>query len=475
MLLPFVILWPISVVVVYHIALVLANQPYDAALAESVRAVSRQVQPVGDGLRVDFPVPPQTLLRADGDDAIYYQVLGPKREVISGEREFPLGPLPAPVRSGEVYFRHDVIAGRDVRVAFQFVRLEAEPPQWVQVQVAETLNKRTALAYRMVAGVLIPQLAMLPLAVLLVRLGLRRGLSPLGQLQKRMRRRRPHDLSPLDPSRAPSELRPLLNAFNTMLAQLSSSMDAQQRFVADAAHQLRTPLAGLKMQVELAQNEQDPAQLAKWLPVLAVSINRTCHLVNQLLMLARAESAIGDPLSRKRVDLEALIAQVAGAMVPQARAKSIDLEFERPPFPLATAGEPALLAEVIKNLLDNAIKYTPPQGRVTVRLYAESQAVIEVQDSGIGIPQSEREHVFDRFYRVLGTGAEGSGLGLAIAKEIIARHAGIISLADPPNGQGCVMQVRLPLVALQVVSPAALMHSGSAVANTTEALERSVG
>jgi len=453
LLLPFLILWSVSFVVVYQIALVLAHQPYDAALAESVRALSRQVQPGESGLSVDFPLPPQTLLRADAEDALYYQVLGPKREYISGDRDLPLGALPAHMKSGQVYFRDDHIRGREVRVAFQFVRLESEPPQWAQVQLAETLNKRHALAYRIIAGVLLPQLAMLPLAVLLVRLGLRRGISPLVKLQRRMRTRRPNDLSPLEVARAPSEIRPLLHAFNTMLEQVANSVAAQQRFVADAAHQMRTPLAGLKMQAELAQNEQDPEQAQRWLPVLASSTNRACHLVNQLLSLARAEAAISGALSRKRIDLEALIAQVAGALVPQARAKAIELEFDRPPFPVATAGDTTLLAELFKNLLDNAIRYTPYGGRVKVRLHAHEQAVVDVADTGIGIPAADREHVFDRFYRVLGTDSEGSGLGLAIAKEIADRHGATIALSDNPAGPGCLVRVCLPLVTLIAAHP----------------------
>ena len=444
-LLPFLALWPASVFVVYKIAVVLANQPYDAALAESVRAISRQVQPGAAGLLVDFPVPPKTLLRDDGEDAVYYQVLGPRREFISGERELPLGALPAHVRSGEVYFRDDQILGRDVRVGFQFVRLESEPPEWAQVHVAETRNKRNALAYRIIAGVLLPQLFMLPLAVLLLHLGLRRGLSPLAQLQKRIHHRRPNDLSPIDIERAPLEVRPLLCAFNSMMQQLATSLTAQQRFIADAAHQLRTPLTGLKMQAELAVNEHDPETLRKLLPNLAASTNRACHLVNQLLVLARAEAGAGPPAPIRQVDLESVCVQTASDLVPQARAKRIDIEFQRPSDRVTVAGDAFLLAELIKNLLDNAIKYTPPGGDVVLRLHASDHAVIEVLDNGVGVTEVDREHVFDRFYRVLGSESEGSGLGLPIAREIAARHQASVELLDNPSGRGCLARVRIPL------------------------------
>lgn len=445
MLLPFIIVWPISLFLIYKMAIPLANQPYDAALAESVRAISRQVQLTKQGVAVDFPVSPQTLLRDDGEDAIYYQVLGPRREFISGERALPLGALPeSPVRSGQVYFRDDQLAGREVRVGYQFVRLESEPPEWVQVQVAETRNKRNAMTYRIIAGVLIPQLAMLPLAAWLAYLGLRRGILPLVRLQKRIRTRCTSDLTPLAIERAPLELRPLISAFNGAMQQLKDHLRAHQRFIADAAHQLRTPLTGLRMQTELALRERDPEQLRALLPALAKSTERVCHLANQLLMLARAEGAPVVLTAGQTVTLAPLLAEVISDLVPRATEKNIDIDFTGPAAPLLVQGDAMLLAEMFKNLLDNAIKYAHHDGRISIRLQGGDEASVEIQDYGIGISPAELPHVFDRFYRVLGTRTDGSGLGLPIAREIALRHRGHVELAPNPDGPGCVARVRLP-------------------------------
>lgn len=448
MLLAFAILWPISVVVFYKMASVLADQPYDAALAESVRAIARQVQVGKSGLLVDFPVPPQTLLRDDGKSVIQYQVLGPRREHISGDRELPLGALPSDVQPGRVYFRDDELRGRSVRIGFQFVRLDSEPPEWAQVQVAETREKRDAMSSRIIAGVLLPQFAMLPLAVLLVYLGLRRGLSPLTELEQLIEQRASDDLSPVGLHRVPREITSLISSFNAMMDRLDKNIRAQKRFLEDAAHQLRTPLAGLKMQTELAVSECDPEQLAKMLPSLATSANRACHLVNQLLLLARAEASQGDTRLKRQVDLQSVVIETASNLVPAARAKKIQLEIERSNNPLIVEGNPLLLAEMIKNLLDNAIKYTPTGGSVVVRLVHGSEAVVEIQDNGIGIPKADAERIFERFYRVLGTGAEGSGLGLSIVKEIADRHSARVSLAENHQGPGCLARVCLPLAAL---------------------------
>jgi two-component system sensor histidine kinase TctE len=279
-----------------------------------------------------------------------------------------------------------------------------------------------------------------------VYLGLARGISPLVELRRLIRSRRPDDLSPIDTARVPHEVRPLVGAFNAMMHRLAANLGAQKRFIADAAHQMRTPLTGLKMQTELAINETDPEQLRRLLPNLALSTNRACHLINQLLMLARAESHGGAPAIHHTVDLEALVVETASAMVFQARAKRIDLELIRPQAAVIIRGDALMLRELIKNLLDNAIKYTPDNGHVVVRLQAHDQAVIEIEDDGIGIPPAERPHVFERFYRVLGTASEGSGLGLSIVREIANQHQATVELAGNPSGKGCLARVCFPLV-----------------------------
>ena len=328
-------------------------------------------------------------------------------------------------------------------MAYQFLMLGKERTR-VLVQVAETRRKRGDLAGRIISGVILPQFAIIPLAVILVYLGLSRGIAPLQRLQRRIRQRRPGDLAPISINGVPEELRPVIVAFNDMMVRLEENLQAQQRFIADAAHQMRTPLTGLKMQTELALSETEPQLMRNSLRQIAESADRAVHLINQLLALARAESSHEKVHSFEKVDLENLARVAAQEGVPRALAKGIDIGFEGTGWPLLIEGSPVLLHELASNLIDNAIKYTPEGGRVTVRTRAEAYAILEVEDSGIGIGAEERERVFERFYRILGSEAHGSGLGLAIVREIAELHRASIELRPNGHGQGTLAQVVFP-------------------------------
>jgi len=341
-----------------------------------------------------------------------------------------------------------------VRVAYQFLRAWPEPASpLVLVQVAETRNKRSDLASRVVTGVLLPQFAIIPLAVVLVWVGLTRGIAPLNRLQSLIRRRRPTDLSPIVPASVPEEVRPLIIAFNDMMARLEENLQAQQRFIADAAHQMRTPLTGLRMQTELALLESDPEQLRNSLTQIADSTERAGHLINQLLSLARAEASFEKLYAVEPVDVEAMVREVAQELFPRALAKGIDLGVESNGQGMLVEGNPVLLREMVKNLMDNAIKYTPRGGSVTARTRHAGAPIFEVEDTGEGIPEADRERVFERFYRVLGSGADGSGLGLPIVREIAELHRATVSLSPNPAGQGTVAQVVFPRSQLQLPPP----------------------
>jgi two-component system sensor histidine kinase TctE len=323
----------------------------------------------------------------------------------------------------------------------------------VLVQVAETRNKRSDLASRVVTGVLLPQFAIIPLAVVLVWVGLTRGIAPLNRLQSLIRRRRPTDLSPIVPASVPEEVRPLIIAFNDMMARLEENLQAQQRFIADAAHQMRTPLTGLRMQTELALLESDPEQLRNSLTQIADSTERAGHLINQLLSLARAEASFEKLYAVEPVDVEAMVREVGQELFPRALAKGIDLGVEGSGQGMQVEGNPVLLREMVKNLMDNAIKYTPRGGSVTARTRHAGAPIFEVEDTGEGIPEADRERVFERFYRVLGSGADGSGLGLPIVREIAELHRATVSLSPNPEGQGTVAQVVFPRSQLQPPPP----------------------
>jgi two-component system sensor histidine kinase TctE len=227
------------------------------------------------------------------------------------------------------------------------------------VQVAETLDKRAQLANEIIKGVILPQFIILPVILALVWFALSRGLSPLAQLQERIRARPPDDLSPIDSRQVPEEISPLVGSLNDMLERLADTIDAQKRFIADAAHQMKTPLAGMRMQSELALRQVDPDEIHRSLEQLAKSSESATRLVNQLLALARAENQPHAGLALEALDLGLLVREVVQDWVPASFAHDIDLGYEAPAHPVEIDGSAIMLRELLSNLIDNALRYTP--------------------------------------------------------------------------------------------------------------------
>lgn len=435
MLAPLLFLWPISIVVTNHVANQIADLPYDRQLGEHVMAIARQVQVQGARATINLPSAARDVLRSDESDAIYFQVISPRGELLTGDTEIPRIGIGIVDEEQPIRYRDAQIQHENVRVAYLFLPTQ-DPRAPVVVQVAETRHKRDQLASRIISGVLLPQFAIIPLAVILVWLGLTRGLAPLNALQLRIRSRQPDDLSPIDLQGVPEELKPVVAAFNDMMVRLEDNHAAQQRFIAAAAHQLKTPLTGLKTQTELALRENDCTQLHDYLHRIASGVDRAAHMTYQLLQLARAEASHEQQHAKEPVDLEVLAREVTAHCVPRALSRQIDLGFEESGQRMEIVGVPLLLREMLDNLIDNAIKYTPAGGQVTVRLMAQTDWILEVEDTGIGIGAEDRARVFERFYRALGTDTEGSGLGLAIVREIAELHHVRIAILDNPQGQG---------------------------------------
>ncbi len=467
MLTPLLLLWPVSLVLTWLVAQGIAGKPFDRALEHNAVALAQLITVNKGQAQFTLPLPARELLRADDTDDVYYQVLGGRGEFLSGERELPLPPAEESLPAGEVRIRNDVLRGNDLKVAYMWVRLDLPEatgkPRMALVQVAETLEKRSLLATEIVKGVMLPQFVILPLAVLLVWLALVQAIKPLHHLEERIRARRPDDLSPLDVETVPLEVTPLVSSVNDLLMRLKDSIATQKRFLADAAHQLKTPLAGLRMQADLAQREGANAEdLKQSLRQIGRSSIRATHTVNQLLALARAESS-GTVISHKPCDLAKLTMEVVRDCLPRAMDKQIDLGYEGAEPGSAGVrmdGNPTLLAEMIRNLIDNAINYTPSSqakpGVITARVLVDPFSrvlVLQVEDTGTGIAHSECELVFQPFYRVLGTEADGSGLGLPIVQEIARQHHATISLDDThpgPNPVGTCFTVRFPAPAESV-------------------------
>jgi two-component system sensor histidine kinase TctE len=439
MLAPLLLLWPMSVTITYLVAQDIAGAPYDRQLSESVEILADHVKEFRGEARLQLPVPARELLRADTTDNLYFMVLGLRGEFVAGDRELPLPAEDESPMPGVVRLRNDQVRGQEVRIAYSWVEFANRPgSQPALVQVAETLEKRAQLANEIIRGVIVPQFIVLPIAVMLVWFGLSRGLLPLASLQSKIRARRPDDLSPIEAHAAPDEVAPLVDAFNELLSRMEQNLVAQKRFIADAAHQMKTPLAGMRTQAELALRETDPQDLRRSLGQIAASTERATHLINQLLALAKAEHQATDLAAFAVVDLAGLAREQVLDWVPQALARGIDLGFEGPQGPLRVVGLPLQLRELLKNLIDNALRYTPPDlqppGSVTVRVRsAGSSAYLEVEDTGPGIPERERPLIFDRFYRVLGTNVDGSGLGLSIVREIVEQHEALLRVSFNPR------------------------------------------
>lgn len=463
---PLLLLWPLSVAVTFVVARSLADAPFDRALEARTEALSQQVRIAADRVMVFLPRASRDLLAADEQDSIHFQVMGTGQRLLAGEADLPqprLYDFPMP---GKVSLRTANYQGTQVRIGYLHIDVtDGEVSERVLVQVAETLDKRGRLANEIIKGVIFPQFVILPLAVMLVWFGLGRGLWPLKTLQQRIRDRRPDDLSPIDPKAAPEEIAPLVDAFNDLLERLDHSVAVQKRFIADAAHQLKTPLAGLRTQAEVALRESDPTELRRILAQIARSSQRAGHLVNQLLSLARMEN-LGSVEPPEPIDLLTLTRDAVADWVPVALERGLDLGFEppgpgmggRPPSAdMVIAGQALLLRELLNNLIDNALRYTPRGGTVTVRIGNHGHGVrLEVEDNGPGIPETERSLVFGRFYRVLGTGVDGSGLGLPIVREIAEQHRATVTIEDAHPGQ------RPPGARFTVTFPAAAAGPGRA-------------
>jgi two-component system, OmpR family, sensor histidine kinase TctE len=441
MLTPLLLLWPVSLALTWLVAQSIADKPFDRALEYNAQALAQLVVVQQNRPSFNLPQPARQMLRADDSDEVYYQVIV-GADLLAGERELPLPPAGETVVPGEVRLRDAELRDRPVRVAYVWVRLNLPPETMVLVQVAETREKRSVLATEIIKGVMLPQFIILPLAVLLVWLALVRGIKPLSQLEERIRARKPDDLSPLDDKVVPLEVAPLVSSVNDLLRRLKDSIATQKRFLADAAHQLKTPLAGLRMQADLAQREESNAEALKQsLKQIGRASIRATHTVNQLLALARAEGS-GRPMAVQPCDLAEITREVVQDFLPKAMERRIDLGYDGPETGsagLRLEGNRTLLKEVVGNLVDNALNYTPANGEgvVTARVRRDLSAgevLVQVEDSGSGIPASERELVLQPFYRVLGSNVDGSGLGLSIVNEIARQHGGEIRIEDARPG-----------------------------------------
>ncbi|MCE5182402.1 MAG: sensor histidine kinase [Betaproteobacteria bacterium] len=435
---PLFVLWIFSTAAGYMATLNYANQPYDLALTERAQSLAGQMKLGGKTHPGGAPA-------AEAGDRTFYTITTADGQVIAGNAMLPHRPVFQANRKGPV-FSDGEFKGQKIRmVSLHYQADPADSNSYALLQMAETIGKRQALTRGILGNIVIPQLLLIIMAGGAVWYALKRGLMPLEHLRQEVAQRSRDDLSLLDERKAPVEVQPLIGAVNDLLQRLKQVMESQKRFIADAAHQLRTPFAGLKTQAELALREVDPALIRHALQQILASAERCNHLVNQLLSLARNEPGGHTYSSFAMLELNRVAQEATMLWVPEALKKNIDLGFEGSRQVLPVRGDAIGLQEMIGNLLDNAIRYTPPGGTVTLRAgYEEGGAVLRVEDNGPGIPEEQRGQVFERFYRILGSGQAGSGLGLAIVREVVNLHEGQISLLSGANGKGTLVVVRFP-------------------------------
>ncbi|MFY9479689.1 MAG: sensor histidine kinase N-terminal domain-containing protein [Aquabacterium sp.] len=422
------------------------DRVYDRGLMSSAHLIAERTYSAHGEVVVDLPYAALDV----SNERVFYGVFWPDGKVITGYDDLP----------------HVLVTNRDSRVSDAVYRDHAvrlvvlrkplyDPLQTraghVLVAVAETVDGRSEMAHELFLEGLRSQALLVCVGLLLLWVAITRGLRPLTRLGEAFHNRQEDDLTPLSITDIPSEVQPLIDAVNHHMLRIGAMLQARKRFVADAAHQLRTPLAVLLTQIDYGLRQQDPAEGRQALAAAGHSVRHMQRLANQLLSLSSAEAINGLAQSRDLVDMVALARDVSADLSLLAIERKIDLGFEpglAAMGPLQAWGHEALLRELIVNLVDNALCYTQAGGCVTVAVSASDRpghVRLTVSDNGPGIPPEERTKVFHRFYRILGrTRTEGSGLGLAIVREIAQAHGAAVALDSGPEGRGLQVSVDLP-------------------------------
>ena len=456
---PLLVLVALNTVSVYRNALDAADVAYDRSLLASTRALAERVSIVDGKVVADVPYVALDSFETDNLGRIYYKVTGLKGETVSGYNDLP--PVPPNVPRSEAYpalvrFYHANYNGQPVRIAALLQPVYDDSIRGIAlIQVGETLEARRVLTNQILFNTLAWQTMLLAAVGLLVWFAVRLVLQPLMRLKMTLETRDTTDTSDVDPALVHKEVRPLIAALNSSRSRMHMLINSQRRFIADASHQLRTPLTVLKTQAELALREcdrsgadpeQTKAALREIVNSIAGTTDSTVNLANRLLTLARIEHRGSD--ATESVSLRDIARQVGLELAITAVGKQIDLSLEAE-HECLVQGQPLLLHEMLANLVDNALRYTPHGGAVSLRVMArEDKVVLEVEDSGPGIAAAERERVFSPFYRAaltLERNPGGHGLGLAIVRDIATLHGATISLDDASRGGGLKVSIVMPI------------------------------
>lgn len=441
---PLLALWVMSTMIDHDVATGFVNLNYDRALLDTALDLGRNVREINNQLYLDLPQPVIEMLISGEQGRFYYRANGPVGEYITGDPDLP----DPPAEAGEDRVTYYDAVYRNESIRAVALRVPVRPGSGkgaISVQVAEKTSLRTDFARQLMLRMMVPQGILVILAALAVWLGVGLGLRALTSVRTEIENRSHVDLSPIRETNTPYEVRPLVRAMNDLLSRLSAALAAQQRFIADAAHQLRTPVAALKTQAELAVRQVRDGEAQATLQQLHTAADHAARLVNQLLTLARAEPGSHRSVMRERVNLAALARETTGEWVPRSLNRGIDLGFDDTSTDATISADPFLVRELLNNLIDNAINYTPAGGHITVRVTTDDdKPSLEVEDNGCGIHKDEREQVFERFYRSAGGSPEGCGLGLAIVREIAQGHGATATILSGANHRGTCVVIAFP-------------------------------
>jgi two-component system, OmpR family, sensor histidine kinase TctE len=416
----------------YFTALHFANLVYDRWLVDSTRSLGLAVHVEGSRIKLDLPRVALEIFQFDELDKNYFKVSSAREGLIGGDPSLPDARLRA---VGDLRLSFSSLHGQPVRIVSTLIASPV-PGDPVMVSVAETLFKRSTLTREILIGMAAPQIALLGIALLLGRIVVNHGLKPLTDVAAQIEARGQNNLSPVPQSALPREARVLVARINDLLERLGNAMRAQKRFVADAAHQLRTPLAAVLLHAERAERAQDTSSGHEALRALHRNVERAARVSQQLLALARTDPEAVAAIQLKPVDLTALTRQVGEEWIPRALERDVDFGLVVPDHPVLVPGDERLLSEMLSNLIDNALRYGNKGGHVTLIVEAGAQPKLSVQDDGPGIPPEERALIFERFYRVEHGNGDGCGLGLSIVAEIARLHEATVEVTSGANDRG---------------------------------------
>jgi len=435
---PLIFFISVESVLSYFVTLHHVDTAYDRWLLDSARSLTQEIKVRGGKVVIELPPAALEIFKWDESDKTYFKIISEEKGMLAGDKFVP-EPLELETDWARPLYFDDEMYGEPVRVVSMMIAPE-HTSEKVFVHVAETLNKRRSMMMDILLADLVPQMALVFLAGIYLVVGVKRGLQPLHVLADEIAQRSSRDLRPIPEQHVFLEVRALTDTINDLLERLGLAIATQQRFITNAAHQLRTPLAGLKLQVERAQREQDLPAMKPALTQIQGCADRMSHLTTQLLILARSEPIDGD-YELRPVDLCKLAKETCMDWVPKVLQRHMELGFDGLEQPLHVRGDEVLLRELLGNLLDNAICYGHDWGNIIVKVERYPSPRLSIEDDGPGIPELEMDRVFERFYRIPGSSGDGCGLGLAIVKEIADLHKARLKLNRVNEAGGTLIEL----------------------------------